>query len=164
MNTFTTLRFKAIGSVLVFLTALTFFAAGCDTAKEEKPADGDLRPDTTITDTTQQADTTQQVKQLPDLKGKWTGTLDGRATTLTISEQNENEFSGTIVIQYREVSTKAVSGTANFEEGTVKMRDTERFRYAGTYSGKLSEDNTKISGSFTITADNKSFPFSLTKK
>lgn len=152
-------------TVLLFTASVSFF--GCDTREEQKPEDSLEMPDTVITDTTQPpaADTTQQeAEQLPDMTGTWTGTVEGRNATFTIDKQDGKEFSGSMSISYREQLNKTVAGTFNFEENKLTMRDTQKFRYAGTYSGKITDDNTKMSGTFTITADNLNVPFSFTKK
>ncbi|MBZ0199180.1 MAG: hypothetical protein K8H86_04880 [Ignavibacteriaceae bacterium] len=165
--------------ISVFLTVLLFTASinflGCETKKEEKPVV--VNVDSIKAVVAQQiADSIAMAQQIadsiamaekarvPDMMGKWTGALDGKATTLTITEQTENKFSGTIVINFRNVSNKTVSGTIDVENNKISMRDTQKFRYAGTYSGKLSDDKTKFSGTFTIPADNNNFSFSLTKK
>ncbi|NCS88889.1 MAG: hypothetical protein AUK34_06145 [Ignavibacteria bacterium CG2_30_36_16] len=181
MNIFAALNFlKSYKGFSVLLTVLFITASinflGCDAKENKEPSDAQLKLDSIVAVEAQRvADSiAQQVADsialaekkamIPDMIGKWTGSLDGRATTLTITSQTENTFSGTIVINYRQVSRKAVAGAINVENNKVSMRDTEKFRYAGTYSGTLSEDHLKFSGSHTITADNKSFSFSLTKK
>ncbi len=167
--------FSVLLTVLLFAAAINFI--GCETKKDDKPA---VNIDSIkavgaqqMADSIAAAEKTKQIadsiamaekNRVPDMVGKWTGLLDGRATTLTIKEQTENEFTGTIVINYRQVSTKAVAGIINIETKKITMRDTQKFRYAGTYSGNFSVETNKFSGSFTIAADNQSFPFSLTKK
>lgn len=171
---------KSIKGFSVFLTVLFLTASinflGCETKETKEPSDAQAKLDSIAAVEAQQtadsiakqvADSIALAEQqalIPDMIGKWTGALDGRATTLTITEQNENTFSGTIIINYRQVSNKAVSGTIDVESYQISMRDTQKFRYAGTYSGKLSYDKTKFSGTFTIPVDNNSFSFSLTKK
>lgn len=167
--------FSVLFTVLLFAAAINFI--GCETKKGEEPA---VNIDSIkavvarqIADSIETAEKTKQIadsialaekNRVPDMVGKWTGTLDGRATTLTIKEQTGNKFTGTIVINYRQVATKAVAGTINIDTKKITMRDTQKFRYAGTYSGNFSAETNKFSGSFTVTADNQSFPFSLTKK
>ena len=101
---------------------------------------------------------------IPDLKGKWTGTFDQRATTLRITEQNGNSFKGAITINYREVINQQVSGTINEETMDISMKDLLHSRYAGTYKGKLSEDMKKLSGTFTQNVEKTKFSFSLKKQ
>jgi hypothetical protein len=106
----------------------------------------------------------EQEVMIPDLKGKWTGTFDKRATTLRITEQEGKSFKGAITINYREVINQQVSGTVNEETMEISMKDLLHSRYAGTYKGKLSEDVKKFSGSFTQNVDKTKFSFNLTKQ
>jgi hypothetical protein len=101
---------------------------------------------------------------IPDLKGKWTGTFDQRATTLRITEQDGKSFKGSITINYREVINQQVSGTINEEKMEISMKDLLHSRYAGTYKGKLSEDMKKLSGTFTQNVEKTKFSFSLKKQ
>lgn len=101
---------------------------------------------------------------IPDLKGKWSGTLDQRATTLRITEQDGNSIKGAITINYREVINQQVSGTVNVKSMEVSLRDLLHSRYAGTYKGKLSEDLKKFSGTFTQNVEKTRFNFSLKKQ
>lgn len=124
-------------------------------------ADKAVPADTLLKDTT-------TVKEpevvIPDLKGKWTGTFDQRATTLRITEQDGNSFKGAITINYREVINQQVSGTLNEETMEITMKDLLHSRYAGTYKGKLSEDMKKFSGTFTQNVDKTKFSFNLKKQ
>jgi len=101
---------------------------------------------------------------IPDLKGKWTGTFDQRATTLRITEQDGNSFKGAITINYREVINQQVSGTINEKTMDVSMKDLLHSRYAGSYKGKLSEDMKKLSGTFTQNVEKTRFSFNLKKQ
>jgi len=101
---------------------------------------------------------------IPDLKGKWTGTFDQRATTLRITEQDGNSFKGSITINYREVINQQASGTVNEETMEVSMKDLLHSRYAGTYKGKISEDLNKLSGTFSQNVEKTKFSFSLKKQ
>jgi len=101
---------------------------------------------------------------IPDLKGKWSGTLDQRVTTLRITEQDGNSFKGAITINYREVINQQVSGTINEKTMDVSMKDLLHSRYAGSYKGKLSEDMKKFSGTFTQNVEKTRFSFSLKKQ
>jgi hypothetical protein len=101
---------------------------------------------------------------IPDLKGKWTGTLDQRSTTMKITEQDGNSFKGSITINYREVINQQVSGTVNEKTMEVSMKDLLHSRYAGTYKGKISEDLKKLSGTFTQNVEKTKFSFYLKKQ
>jgi hypothetical protein len=101
---------------------------------------------------------------IPDLKGKWTGTFDKRATTLRITEQDGNSFKGAITINYREVINQQVSGTIDEKKMEVSMKDLLHSRYAGTYKAKLSEDMKKLSGTFTQNVEKTKFTFSLKRQ
>ena len=96
--------------------------------------------------------------------GTWTGKLDSRFTTLTITKQDGNSFEGKIKINYRNPVKQEVKGTFNSETKTIKMEDQLHSRYKGKYSGKLSDDGKTYSGTFTTNIDKKSFNFKLVKK
>jgi hypothetical protein len=101
---------------------------------------------------------------IPDLKGKWSGTFDQRATTLRITEQDGKTFKGAITINYREVINQQVSGSIDEKTMEVKMKDLLHSRYAGSYKAKLSEDMKKLSGTFTQNVEKSKFNFNLTKQ
>ncbi|MGE5679985.1 MAG: hypothetical protein ACM34K_03815 [Bacillota bacterium] len=161
----------------VFFTVILVFAfltAGCQ-KKEEQPQQQQT-PQTQTADTTKAkaADTTKASdtaasKQtaeanVPDLKGTWSGQFDKRATTLKIKEMNGNDFKGTITINYREVINQQVSGKIDPATKKVTMKDLLHSRFQGKYSGKVSDDMKKLSGTFTMDLDGSKFNFNLTKK
>ncbi|MGE5429918.1 MAG: hypothetical protein ACM3QX_02525 [Syntrophomonadaceae bacterium] len=122
---------------------------------------------TKMADTTKKADTTAKTTQkaeVPDLKGTYSGIFDQRPTTLKISEQNGNDFKGSITIHYREVINQQVSG--KFDPATKKftMSDLLHSRFKGKYAGKVSDDMKKLSGTFTMILDGSKFNFNLAKK
>ncbi len=98
------------------------------------------------------------------LIGTYVGTFDKRTTTLEITEQTGNTFKGKIQIDYREVIYQQVSGQFNPKDKIITMKDFLHSRYAGSYTGKLSDDLKTFSGVFTMTIDKTTFDFSLTKK
>lgn len=154
--------------LLSFLLSLLIFL-GCE-QKTEKPEED--AADTVVVDVTEQdsvlTDTTEieeePVVVIPDVTGKWTGTFDGRSTVMNITNQNGNNFSGKISINYRQAINQDVKGTINPETMKMNMTDQLHSRYQGKYYGTLSEDGTKYSGTFRMDLDGKEFSFNLTKK
>jgi PBP1b-binding outer membrane lipoprotein LpoB len=146
---------------LVLLTCILLLS-GCQ-KKEEKP----VQQSPVISDTTakviQKADTTKKI-DLPDIKGKYNGTFDSRATTLNIKEQDGNKFKGSISINYREVINQQVAG--EFDEKTLKFSMTDQLhsRFQGKYNGKFSDDKSKMSGTFTMNLDGTKLNFNFIKK
>ena len=154
------------------LTGLLGFSLsfmGCQ-KKQEEP-----KPAPVVTQTTPAVDTAaikaQALKEAAEkaakttsMLGVWKGEFDNHATTLKITEQKEKEFSGTIVVDSREQINQKISGTVNPDTKEVTMKDLNKVRTAGTYSGKLSEDGKKLSGTFTVTADKIKVKFSLSLK
>lgn len=120
--------------------------------------------DTMMKDTTTIKEPEIPAVVMPDLKGKWTGTFDKRATTLRITEQDGKTFKGSITINYREVINQQVIGTLNEKTMEFSMKDLLHSRYAGSYKGKLSEDMKKFSGTFTQNVDKTKYNFSLKKQ
>ncbi len=99
-----------------------------------------------------------------NLVGVWTGKLDSRVTTLSITKQDGNNFEGKITINYRTPINQDVKGSYNEETKTITMADQLHSRFKGKYSGKLSDDGKTFSGTFTTLVDKKNFNFSLHKK
>lgn len=158
---------KSIIPVLLLISL--FVSAGCQ-KKQEQPQQQTTtqQGDTTkMADTTKKADTTAKAEkkaEVPDLKGTWSGKFDQRATTLKITEQNGNDFKGNITINYREVINQQVSGTIDPTTKKVSMKDLLHSRFQGKYSGKVSDDMKKLSGTFTMDLDGSKFNFNLSKK
>lgn len=127
-----------------------------DTTKQVQPKD---------TTAALKKDSVQVVKYVvPDLKGKWNGTFDKRATTLSITEQNGMEFKGNITINYREVINQQVSGKIDTSANKVTMKDLLHSRFAGSYSAKLGKENKNLSGTFTMNVGGQKLSFNLSKK
>lgn len=157
--------FKSIFISLIFLSVISYF--GCekkvektDQPKEEISTDG-ATPDTTA----EIKDPAIEEKiSIPDIKGTWTGTFDGKTTTLNITEQTDSSFSGKITINYRQVINQDVKGS--FSPTTLKMSMTDQLhsRYQGSYNGKLSKELNSFSGTFTMKVDGSKFSFNLNKK
>ncbi len=96
--------------------------------------------------------------------GTWTGKLDSRHTTLTITKQDGNNFEGKIQINYRTPIKQKIKGSFNAKTKTITMADQLHSRYKGKYSGKLSNDGKTYTGTFTTNVDKKNFKFKLVKK
>lgn len=155
-----------------FLTGLLGFSLsfmGCEKKQEE------VKPAPVVTQTAPAVDTAaikaQALKEAAEkaakastMLGVWKGEFDNHAATLKITEQKENEFNGTIVVNLKEQINQKISGKVNPDTKEVTMKDMIKVRSAGTYSGKLSEDGKKMSGTFTLTADGIKVKFSLSLK
>jgi hypothetical protein len=145
----------------IFIITCILFLTGCQKQEEKTVQQSPVvqTPPPPVVDTTKKA-----VEEIADIKGKYTGTFDNRATTLNIKEQDGAKFKGSISINYRDVTNQQVSG--QFDPKTLKfsMTDLLHSRYQGKYNGKFSEDKTKMSGVFTMTLDGRKVNFNLTKK
>lgn len=150
-------------TALLILAVITFF--GCDgkTGKSDETGD-DVKAEDVIGDTTSGEETAVETVTIPDLKGTWTGTFDGKSTVLNISMQTDSSFSGKITISYRQVINQEVKGS--FSPVTQKMTMTDQLhsRYQGEYNGKLSANADNFSGTFTMNLDDSKFTFNLNKK
>ena len=100
---------------------------------------------------------------IPNLKGTWNGTFDGRSTVLNITDQTDSSFSGKINISYRQAINQEVKGT--FSPTTLKMTMTDQLhsRFQGVYSGSLSKEADNFSGTFTLNNDGSKYSFNLNK-
>jgi PBP1b-binding outer membrane lipoprotein LpoB len=138
----------------VFLITCILFITGCQ-KKEERP----IQQSPVVTDTTKKV-----INEITDIKGKYTGTFDNRATSLNIREQEGYKFKGSITINYREVINQQIAGEFDPKTLTFSMADQLHSRFQGKYSGKFSDDRTKMTGTFTMNLDGSKFSFKLTKK
>ena len=155
-------------SIFILIFAVLILSAGCQKKAEqpegEKPSKDTTKmvtPEKPKVDTTAKADTT---KMYPDLTGKWTGTFDKRSTTFNITEQNGENFKGSMTIAYKQPLNKDISGKIKSGGLQLTMRDLTHSRFMGNYSGKISNDGNKISGTFTMNADKSSYSFTFSKK
>lgn len=159
------MNFKSFYFIIVVFASLLFVFNGCNKQQEKPQVQQQTQPEVkTAPDTSSQIPKETEMEESVDLVGTWTGTFDKRATTLKIKNQKENEFSGSITINYREVINQQVSGKIDFEKMTVSMKDMLHSRFAGKYNAKLSEDMKNLSGSFTMNLDGTKVTFNLTKK
>src|ERR1035437_4751099 len=107
--------FKKVFSVIISVFLMTFilFIIGCQ-KKEERS----IQQSPVFTDTTKKI-----VNEITDIKGKYSGTFDRRASSLNIKEQEGNKFKGSITINYREVINQQVVGEFDPQTLTFAMTD-----------------------------------------
>jgi hypothetical protein len=151
-------------SVLFLVASIVIISSGCE-KKTETPEGEKTMKDTTKmvqpgTDTTAAADTT---KKYPELTGTWTGKFESHGATLKITEQNKENFKGSLTVQYREPLNKTISGTIS-ADNKISMKDEVKSRTEANYSASLSEDGTKITGTSTLKLDGNKANFTFTKK
>ncbi|MBK6914929.1 MAG: hypothetical protein IPH11_15200 [Ignavibacteriales bacterium] len=151
--------------VLIIFAAVTYL--GC----EQKNDKAD-HPDNEITMTDNPKSNQEEPKNevvetkvvIPDLKGSWSGTFDGRTSVLNITEQTDSSFSGKITINYRTVTNQEIKGTLNPKTNEFTMTDQLHSRYQGKYKGVLSTNNNNFTGTFTMDNDGTKYSFNLNKK
>jgi len=124
-------------TVLLILTVVVYF--GCDKKTDE-------------------AEVT-----IPDLKGNWSGTFDGKSAVLNITDQTDSSFSGKISISYRDPINQEVKGSFSPATSKITMTDQLQSRFQGIYTGSLSIENNSFSGSFTLNSDGSKYSFNLNK-
>jgi len=100
---------------------------------------------------------------IPDLKGTWSGTFDGRSAVLNITDQTDSSFSGKMSINYREPINQEVEGS--FSPATLKITMTDQLnsRFQGVYTGSLSKEANSFSGAFTLNSDGSKYSYNLNK-
>ncbi len=149
-------------SVLFLVTSLVLISSGCE-KKTETPGGENTMTDTTNMaqpDTTAMADTTQKY---PDITGTWTGTFESHSATLKITDQNAENFTAYLTVQYREPMKKTIDG--NFQnDKKMTMKDEVKSRSEATYDATLSDDGKKITGTSTLKLDGNKANFTFTKK
>jgi|WetSurMetagenome_2_1015567.scaffolds.fasta_scaffold44002_4 hypothetical protein len=157
--------------IIVIILSTTIAFLGCE-KKTETP---EMKPDTTtktepvpveepVVIDSVKPEIETPVVQIPDLKGKWTGKFDSRATVLEITQQTDSTFSGKISISYREVVNQEVSGSISPSKMKMSMKDMLHSRSQGKYYGSLSADGKTFSGTFTMNVDKTKLAFNLSKK
>jgi PBP1b-binding outer membrane lipoprotein LpoB len=152
--------------LILFSLMLSFVVfVSCTSNKEEKQEQKPAQEKAVNVkvDTVQTMAEEEKTPENINLLGTWTGTFDQRNTTLKITSQNGNDFEGSITINYREVINQKVKGSVNPETKTFTMTDQLHSRYAGSYSGKISDDGGKLSGTFTQNVDKTKILFNLKK-
>lgn len=155
------LNFRAF-LLVIFSTILITCFTGCEKKNEPAP---EKKQDTTAAADTQKIQKPEEPKvTIPDLKGTWSGTLYKRTATLKITEQDSVAFKGNLTVFFRENINQTVKGKIDPATLKVTMSDQVHNRVMGTYSGKLSQDSTTLSGTFTMNADKSTHSFSFTKK
>lgn len=145
--------------ITVFSLTLIFSFIACEKKNETVPE----KKQEVAAETTKVQEPEAPKVVIPDLKGNWSGKFEGRATTLSITEQDSTRFKGNITISYREKINQQVEGTFNYKEMKIKMKDLLHSRQMGTYSASLTEDM-KMSGTFTMNSSGTKVNFNLTKK
>ena len=157
--------FKSLFTTMLLLSILVQFGCEKKTEKIEQPKE-EVKTEEVMPDTTSgiKEPATEVKITIPEIKGTWTGTLNKRETTLTITEQDSVSFRGSITINYRDVINQQVSGKINPDDNTFTMNDLLKHRFAGSYSGKISEDLNTLDGTFLQKVEKKTFPFNLKRK
>ena len=154
--------------VIIFSTTLVFLGCEKKTETPEVKQDSTIQTDPMEVEETMVDTTTPVVEipvvQIPDLVGKWTGKFDGRVTTLNITEQDGLTYKGSITINYRDVINQQISGKINLEKKTFTMNDLLHHRFAGSYSGKISDDLNTLAGTFIQKVDKRQAQFNLRRK
>lgn len=155
------MKIFSLVTVMLFSAMLLFTGCKKEAEKPEVPAE---QPKVEQLKTPEPVEEKEPEIRIPDLTGTWTGSMSQRATTLKITEQKENEFSGNISMKFRDPINLTVEGTIDPVTLELKMKDTKKHRYQGSYKGKLSEDLETMTGTWTIAADGQTFNFTLKKK
>jgi hypothetical protein len=150
---------------LGLISALFFIACEKNTEQTKQPAKE--------TQTEQTApDNVQEIKEpivekkisIPDMQGTWTGTFDGKSTTLSITEQTDSSFKGKITINYKQLLSQDVIGNFKQSNLEISMVDQLHSKYMGKYRGILSNDFKSFAGTFTKNRDGSQYSFNLKKK
>jgi hypothetical protein len=157
--------------LFTIILSIVFLFVGCDKAKETVEDTANTVKEKAETVVEQAAEKIDSVAKEAEsivsekiLEGTWTGKLEGKSTELTITMQDGNDFEGKIVIHTKTVTNQEVKGTYDPATKSIKMEDQLRSRYKGKYAGKISDDLTTFSGTFTTIVDKNTANFKLVKK
>jgi hypothetical protein len=160
--------FKSLFISLILLSVISYF--GCEKkAGESKQTEDGVKSENVSADTSSSVPSENEPAidnkiQIPDIKGTWTGTFDGKSTTLNITEQTDSSFSGKITINYKQTLNQDVRGNFSPTALKISMADLLHSKYMGKYDGKFSADYKNFSGTFTKNRDNSKYSFNLNKK
>ena len=156
---------KWLFAVLIIFAAITYLGCEQKNDKADHPENDKVTADNTTNSQDEPNDAKVETKIIiPDLKGTWSGTFDGRSSVLNILEQTDSSFSGKITINYRTVTNQEVKGTLNPTTLEITMADQLHSRYQGKYKGELSSNNQNFTGTFTMDNDGTKYSFNLKKK
>ena len=165
-------KISACTSALFFTGVLSvgLLLGGCQKKQEEpKPAATPATAQTApAVDSTaikaQAAKATEKAAKEIKMTGTWEGEMSGKTAILKITEQKGNEFSGTVVLMFKEKINQKVKGTLNPETKEVKVSDQLHSVDAGDYVGKLNDELNKYSGTFTVRSNGQKLKFNLKLK
>jgi hypothetical protein len=151
----------------VLLLAASIVFVGCEKKSEqtEQPKDG-IQTEQTVPDNVQEIKepVVEEKIPIPDMQGIWTGTFDGKSTTLSITEQTDSSFTGKITINYKQPLNQDVIGNFKPSNLEISMVDQLHSKYMGKYRGILSNDFKSFAGTFTKNRDGSQYSFNLKKK
>lgn len=154
---------------LIVLTLLSVFIVflGCDkkAEKTEQPKEQIVTKQETPDSSLKMEEPVAEKKiYIPEIKGMWTGTFDGKSTTLEITEQTDSSFSGKISINYKQPLHQTVKGSFTPSTFKISMVDQLHSKFMGKYNGELSPNYNSFSGTFTKNRDGSKYSFNLNKK
>ena len=158
---------KGFFIILIIFSTVAYIGCEKKMDRAEQPTQDKVTADTNATTSYQEEpkDTIVEIKiTIPDLKGKWGGTFDGRSSVLNITDQTDSSFSGKITTNYRQALNQEVRGTLKTATKEITMTDQLHSRNQGKYKGKLSADNKIFSGTFIMDRDGSKYSFNLEKK
>lgn len=153
--------FKAV----IIIALIAFIGCEKKTDQQNEMSADDISADTISavnppSDIETEPDGEQKVT-IPDVTGTWTGTFDGKSTTLDITEQTDSSFSGKIIINYKQPLKQTIKGQFNPSTLKISMVDQLHSKFMGKYNGSLKEDFKSFSGTFTKNRDGSEYSFNL---
>jgi hypothetical protein len=153
--------------VVLILLSISIFFLGCEKKTDKiEQSKQQISNEQVTTDSSSITDEPVGEKEIPipDIKGTWTGTFDGKSTTLEIVEQTDSSFSGKISINYKQPLYQTVKGSFTPSTLKISMVDQLHSKFMGKYSGELSLNYDSFSGTFTKNRDGSKYSFNLNKK
>lgn len=150
-------------SVLILIGSIVVLSAGCE-KKTEKPGGENVSTDTTNMAEPEQPEVDTTKIEYPDLTGTWTGSFESHTATFKITGQDGSDFNATLNVAYRQPMNKSISGVIDPATNKITMKDDVKSRYEATYTGKLSDDMKKITGTAHFIVDGNNESFTFTKK
>jgi hypothetical protein len=103
-----------------------------------------------------------QETQTLSSSGRWEGSLNGRPMDLVLS--GGSSLSGQVIVSFGANSVSSrVRGTYTASTRTLRLEDVEQTDDSGTYTATLSEDGSRMTGSFHASAGGTVVAFTATR-
>lgn len=95
------------------------------------------------------------------IESTWTGTFDGKTSTIDITKATVNQVEGVVHVQFKTMTNEKVSGTIDTKKNIMRLKDLEKNGVLdGNYTCQFSDDSySKITGTYYNPKNRKQLHF-----